>query len=184
MRRKSDKEIRKEFNIFIILGIIAILFGLFILLLPVIPTTPYEEYKEKEVVISKFDHFYGGVKGASYDYIITEDGETYNITGDYSRSELSEILIKGTVAVIKYDNNNILPFKKYAEEMTVDGNKIVTYNDDAPINWIPHIILGLLFCLIGVALLFLCRWHIIRNRKLQAKRDARIVKKYGNLKKE
>ena len=183
MRRRSDREIKKEFNIFLILGIIAILFGIFIILLPIMPTTPYEEYEEKEVIISEFDHFYGGPKGSSYDYIITEDGETYNVTGEYSRSELSEILIKGTTAIIKYDTNNILPFKKYAEEITVGGNKIVTYNDDAPTNWTPHIIFCLIFCLIGVTFLFAFRWQIIRNRKLQAKRDARIIKKYGNLKK-
>ena len=183
MRRISDKEIKKEFNIFLVLGIIAILFGIFIVLLPIMPTTPYEEYKEKEVIISEFDHFYGGVRGASYDYIITEDGEKYNITGDYSKSELSEVLTKGTAAVIKYDINNILPFKKYAEEMTVNGNKIVTYNNDAPTNWTPHIIFCVLSCLIGIAFLFAYRWHIMRNRKLQAKRDAKIIKKYGKLKK-
>ena len=183
MRRKSDKEIRKEFNIFLILGTIAILFGLLMLLLPIIPTTPFEEYTEKEVVISKFDHFYGGVRGASYDYIVTHDGEIYNITGEYRKSELSEFLIEGTVAVIKYDTNNILPFKKYVEELTVDENRLVTYNNDAPINWAPHVIFCLISCFIGISLLLACRWQVIRNRKLQAKRDARIIKKYGNLKK-
>ncbi len=183
MRRKSDKEIRKEFSIFLISGIIAVLFGIFILLFPVMPTTPYEEYKEKDVVISQFNHHYGGIRGASYNYIITEDGEKYNITGDYSKSELSELLIKGASAVIKYDTNKILPFIKYAEEIVIDGNKIVTYNNDTPTNWAPHIIFCLLSCLMGVALLFAYRWHIIRNRNLQAKRDARIIKKYGDLKK-
>ena len=183
MRRKSDKEIKKEFNFFLVLGIIAILFGIFLVLLPIMPTTPYEEYEEKEVIISEFDHFYGGPKGSSYDYIITEDGETYNVTGEYSRSELSEILIKGTTAVIKYDVNDILPFKKYAEEITVGGNKIVTYNGDPQIKWAPHIIFCLISCLIGVAFLLAFRWQIIRNRELQTKRDARIIKKYGKLKK-
>ena len=183
MRRKSDKDIRREYNIFLVLGIITIFFGIFILLLPTIPTTPYEEYKEKEVVISKFDRYYGGRYGATYDYIITEDGEKYIVTGEYSRSELTEILVKETAAVIKYDINNILTFQKYAEEITVNGNKIVTYNNDAPTNWTPHIIFFLISCLIGVAFLFAYRWQIIRNRKLQAKRDARIIKKYGSSKK-
>ncbi len=180
MRRKSDKEVRKEFSIFLILGIIAVLSGIFVLLFPVLPTTPYEEYKEKDVVISQFNHHYG--KWSSYNYIITEDGVRYIVTGDYSKSELSELLIKGTAAVIKYDTNKILPFIKYAEEIIVDGNKIVTYNNDTPTNWAPHIIFCLLLCLVGVAFLFAYRWHIIRNRNLQAKRDARIIKKYGNLK--
>ena len=183
MRRKSDKETGKEYSIFLIAGVVTILFGIWILLFPFIPTTPYGEYTEKEVVISKCDHFYGGVRGASYDYIVTEDGEKYIITGDCSKSELSEFLTKGTVAVIKYDTNRIFPFKKYAEEITVDGNVIVTYNNDAPINWIPHIIFCLLSCLMGAAFLFAFRWQIIRNRKLRSKRDARIIKKYGSVQK-
>lgn len=183
MRRKSEKEMRKEFIIFLIFGIITILCGLFILLFPIIPPTPYEAHIEKEVIISKFDHFHGVRFAASYDYIITEDGKKYHITGDYIRSELSETLTKGTVAIIKYDTNDILPFIKYAEEIYVDGNKIVTYNNDAPIKWIPHIIFGLLACLVGAASLFFYRWNIRRYRTLQSKRDARIAKKYGQLKK-
>ena len=182
MRRKSDKEVRKEFSIFLVLGIIIILFGIFIFLYPIIPATPYEEYKEKEVIISKFDHFYGGVKGASYDYIITEDGEKYNISGDYIKSELSEILTKGTTAVIKYKVNSVLPCKTYIEEIIVDGSKVVTYNNDTPMNWVPHIIFGIFSCLIGIAFIVSYHWHITHNRKLQAKRDARIIKKYGDRK--
>ena len=182
MRRKSDKQLIKEFSIFLIFGVSLILFGVFILLYPIIPTTPYEEYIQKEVVILKLDHFIG-VKGSSYDYIITKDSKEYKVTGEYNRSELNENLTEGTVAVIKYDANTIFPFIRYAEEIIVDGNKIVTYNNDAPVNWILHIIVSLFSCLIGTALLFAFRWHIMRNRKLQAQRDARIIKKYGKLKK-
>ena len=39
--------------------------------------TPFEEYMDKEVAISKSDHFYGGVRGTSYDYIVKEDGEIF-----------------------------------------------------------------------------------------------------------
>ena len=150
---------------------------------PLLPDTPYEAYVEKEVVISKFDHSIYVPKTASYDYIVTEDGEKYNITGDYNRSELSEKLTTGTVATIKYAINKILPFKKYAEEIIVDGNKIVTYNNDAPTDWSPLIIVSSCFFLIGVFLSFVVRWHVKGNRKRQAKRDARIIKKYGKLKK-
>ena len=179
MRRKSDKEMKKEVRIFLVLGIMEILFSLFVIVLPIIPPTPYEKYTEKEVVISKFGHFYGGPKGSSYDYIITEDGEQYNITGDYNRSELTEILTKGTIVIIRCCTNNILPFKKYAEEITVNENKIVTYNNDAPINWTLPIIFSSISFLIGVLFLFAYRWQITRNKKINAKRDARIIKKYG-----
>ena len=183
MRRKSDKQIKKEFISVLIFGIVAIFAGLFVLTYPLIPATPLEEHKEKEIVISQFDYHGGGRYGASYHYIITEDGERYNITGEYSATQLYDVLSKGTVAVIKYDTNKLLTFKNYAEEMTVDGNKIVTYNNDDPTNWTMHIIFGLLALLIGLASLFFCRWEIKHNRKMQAKRDARIIKKYGKLEK-
>lgn len=183
MRRKSDKQIKKEFIGVLVFGIVAIFAGFFILAYPLIPDTPLEEHKEKEIVISKFDYHGGGRYGASYHYIITEDGEKYNITGEYSATELYDILSKGTVAVIKYDTNKILTFKKYAEEITIDGNKIVKYNNDAPTNWTMHIIFGVLALLIGLAFLFYYRWELKHNREMQAKRDARIIKKYGKLKK-
>lgn len=182
MRRKSEKEVKKDFIGFLIFGIAAIFVGFFILAYPLIPATPLEEHREKEIVISKFDYHSGTKGSSSYHYIISEDGEEYNITGEYSASELYEILTKGTVVVIKYDTNNILPFVKYAEEITFNGNKIVTYNNDAPTNWISHIIFSLLFVLIGVSFLFFYRWKITNNRKVQAKKDARIIKKYGKLK--
>ena len=183
MRRKTDRDIKKEYKFFLVLGILFILLGLFFISLPFIPPTPYEKYAEKEVVISKFDDFHG-VRGlASYDYIITEDGEQYNITGAYNRSELTKVLTKGTVVIIRCRTNNVLPFKKYAEEITVNGNKIVTYNNDAPINWTPPIIFSSMSFLIGVLFLFAYRWQITQNKKINAKRDARIIKKYGQLKK-
>ena len=183
MRRKSDKQIKKEFISVLIFGIVAIFAGLFVLTYPLIPATPLEEHKEKEIVISKFAYHAGGRNVASYYYIITEDGERYNITGEYSATQLYDVLSKGTVAVIKYDTNKLLTFINYAEEMTVDGNKIVTYNNDDPTNWTMHIIFGLLALLIGVASLFLWRCEIKHNREMQAKRDARIIKKYGKLEK-
>ena len=182
MRRKSDKQIKKEFISVLIFGIVTIFAGLFVLTYPLIPATPLEEHKEKEIIISQFDYHSGGRYGASYHYIITEDGERYNITGEYIATQLYDVLSKGTVAVIKYDTNKILTFKKYAEEMTVDGNKIVSYNNDDPPNWTMHIIFGSLVLLIGLAFLFFYRWEIKRNREMQAKRDARIIKKYGKLK--
>ncbi len=183
MRRKNDNQIRKEFISLLIFGIIAIFAGLFVLIYPLLPTTPLEEHKEKEIVISQFDYHGGGRYGASYHYIITEDGERYNITGEYSATQLYDLLTEGTVATIKYDTNKILPWIKYAEEMTVNGNKIVTYNNDDPPNWTLHIIFGLLTFLIGMGFLFFYGWEILNNRKIQAKRDARIIKKYGQNKK-
>lgn len=182
MRRKSDKDIKKEYRIFLILGIIYIVTGMFFISVLFLPSTPYEEYVEKEVIISKFDNFHGVRYAASYDYIVTVDGDEYNITGEYDHSELSELLTEGTPAIIKYDVNDILPFKQYVEEMIVDGEKIVTYNNDEPANLVFPVIFLLIFCLMGFVFLFTYRSFIIRNRKLQEKRNARIIKKYGMLK--
>ena len=168
---------------FLFFGIVAIFASLFVLTYPLIPATPLEEHKEKEIVISQFDYHGGGRYGASYHYIITEDGERYNITGEYSATQLYDVLSKGTVAVIKYDTNKLLTFINYAEEMTVNGNKIVTYNNDDPPNWTLHIIFGLLTFLVGIGFLFFYGWEIKHNREMQAKRDARIIKKYGKLEK-
>ena len=51
MRRKSDKQIKKEFISVLIFGIVAIFASLFVLTYPLIPATPLEEHKEKEIVI-------------------------------------------------------------------------------------------------------------------------------------
>lgn len=181
MRRKSDKEVRKENAIFLVLGCAFIFLGLFILTSPLIPPKPYDEYMEKDVAISKFDYFHT-VKGSSYHYILTEDGEKYNITGKYTSSELYDLLLPGTCATIKYDVNRIFPFKKYAEEITVNGNKIVTYDNDQPPNWTALIIAGSLSLSIGIGLMVVFRLAVVQNRKKQKKRDARIIKKYGKLK--
>lgn len=182
MRRKSDKEIRKECKIFIVLGVISISFGIFSLLLPLMPATPYDEYMEKEVIISEINHYYG-YRSSSYDYIVTKDGEVYNITGKYNTSKLFELLAEETPARIKYDVNKIFPFKKYVEEMTVNDIQVVKYDNDQPINWTFPVIASSICFLIGAGFLFVCRAFIIRNRKMQAKRDERIMKKYGRLKK-
>ena len=49
------------------------------LTLPFMHSVPYEEYIEKEVVIEKIGHQSGGLRRAFYDYIITEEGEKFNI---------------------------------------------------------------------------------------------------------
>ncbi len=183
MRRKSDKEIKKENIVLLVVGMLCILVGLFMLTLPLMHTISYQELTETQVIITKFDHHSGGGKFASYDYIVTEDGDVFNVTGEYSRAELSNLLSSGTAATIKYSVNRILPFKKYVEEMTVDGQMVVTYNNHKPINWTAPAIFCIIFCLLGVAHIIGYCLHIRRNRKIQEKRDARIIKKYGKLNK-
>ena len=79
--------------------------------------------------------------------------------------------------------NKLLPFKKYAEEMTVNGQRIVSYNNDQPPDWTAIIVVCSILFLLGTGFLFAYRATILHNRKQQQKRDARIIKKYGALKK-
>lgn len=179
MRRKTDKEIKKENAVLLIVGILCILTGIFMLTLPLMHTTSYQELTEAQVIIEKFDRYYGGGKFATYDYIVTEDGDVFNVTGEYDRAELSDLLSPGTAATIKYSVNRIFPFKQYAEEMTVNGQTVVTYNNHKPIDWTASVIFCVIFCLLGVAHFIGYCLHIRRNRIMQEKRDARIAKKYG-----
>ena len=182
MRRKSDKDIRKESFGFLLSGYICIIFSLFMVLYPLIPQTPYEEYTEKEVVIVKFERVHGSKGSVSY-CIITDNGDKYTLTGEFNSAELTEVLCDGTIATVKCDDNNLFPFIKYVEEMTVNGKRLVTYNNDAPTDWTINIIVFIVSFFAGVGFLIACRKEIIRNRKQQEKRDARIIKKYGKLKK-
>ena len=179
MRRKSDKEVKKEHRITLILGCCFIAFAVFCILLPLIPYTPYSEHFEKGVIISECDFYSGGVRGASYYYIITTDGEIYNITGDYSTSKLKESLKEGTEITIKYTENKLFN-RMYAEEIVLNGELLVKYNNDDPIDWTGSIIFAAVSALVGVGFILAYRFHINHNRQLQAKRDARIKKKYGD----
>ncbi len=178
MRRKTDKDIRKEYVIFLILGCLCILLAILFILSPLIPSRPYEDYVEKEVVIRKLDRPSSRYRGITY-HIVTEDGDSYSVTGEFNSTELNNTLVKGTTATIRYAKNRMLPFILYAEEVVVDGELIVTYDNDQPINWTLPIIACALALLPGGCLLAGYRWGIVRNRRMQAKRDARITKKYG-----
>ena len=179
MRRKSDKEVKKEHRITLILGCCFIAFAIFCILLPLVPRTPYEDHLEKEIVVSGFDYHSGGVRGASYYYIITTDGEIYNITGDYSTSKLKESLKEGTQITIKYTENKFFN-RRYAEEIVLNGEFLVKYNNDQPIDWTGSIIFATFSALVGIGFILSYRFFVLHNRKIQAKRDARIKKKYGD----
>lgn len=178
MRRKTDKEVKKEHRISIVLGCCFIAFAIFCILLPLIPPTPYNEYVEKEVIVSYSDHYSGGVRSASYCYIVSTDGEIYNITGKYSAPELRAHLKKGTEIVIKYTENKIFN-RKYAEEIMLNGAILVEYDNDEPIEWSGYIIFATFSALVGIGFILSYRFFVNHNRQLQAKRDARIKKKYG-----
>ena len=108
------------------------------------PHVSYEFLQTKEVTVTAFKRFYGGPKGASYDYIRTTDGEKYNLSGDYQRGQLQELLTEGKTVTIKWYKNE--PFwRLLVEEMYVDGERVVTYDNDKPVDWKSTLIFGSCF---------------------------------------
>ena len=181
MRRKTDKDIIKENYWLIILSALLVLFGVFCTILPLIaPHVSYDSLQTKEVTVTVFKHFYGGPKGASYDYIRTTDGEKYNLSGDYQRGQLQELLTEGKTVTIKWYKNE--PFwTLLVEEMYVDGERVVTYDNDNPVDWKSPLIFGSCFVVLGIGGFFLLRLFVKTNRKKQKKRDEKIQRKYGNI---
>ena len=183
MRRKTDKDIIKENYWLIILSALLILFGVLCAIFPhIAPHVGYDSLQTKEVTITEFKHHYGGYRGASYDYIRTADGEKYNLSGEYQREHLKELLTKGKTVTIKWYKNE--PFwTLLVEEMYVDGERVVTYDNDNPVDWKSPLIFGSCFIALGIGGFFLLRLFVNTNRKKQKKRDEKIQRKYGNIEK-
>ena len=181
MRRKTDKDILKENNWLIIGSALFIIFGVFVAILPHIThTVRYDSLQTKEVTIKVFKHFYGGARVASYDYIRTTDDEKYNISGDYQQEQLKELLTEGRTVTIKWYKNN--PFwTLLAEEIYVDGERVVTYDNDLPVDWKPPLLFGSFFIALGIGCFFLLRFFLKTNRTKQKKRDEKIMRKYENV---
>lgn len=171
----------KENYWLMILSTLLILLGVFSVILPhVVPDVGYDYLQTKEVIVTAFKNFDGGYKGASYDYIRTTDGEKYNISGDYQRAQLQELLTEGKTVTIKWYKNE--PFwTLLVEEMYVDGERVVTYDNDKPVVWKPPLIFGSCFIALGIGGFFLLRLFVKTNRKKQKKRDEKILRKYGKI---
>lgn len=170
MRRKTKTDILKKYGWYIIiLYTLMILFGLFLAILPHLPHVEYDALQTKEVTVTAFKHFYGGLRGTSYDYIRTTDGEEYNLSGDYDRGNLEELLTEGTTATIKWHRNK--PFRTLlAEEMYVDGERVVTYDNDKPLDGKSFLILGSCFIVYGTGGFFWLWRYAKANRKRKKKR--------------
>lgn len=181
MRQKTDKDIIKENYWLIILATLLILFGVFCVICPhIAPHVGYESLQSKEVTITEFKHHYGGYRGASYDYIRTTDGVKYNISGDYQRERLRELLTDEKTVSIKWYKNE--PFwTLLIEEMYIDGERVVTYDNDKPVDWKSPLIFGTCFIALGIGGFFLLRLFVKTNRKKQKKRNEKILRKYGKM---
>ena len=131
----------------------------------------------KEVTITEFKRI--STRGFSYDYIRTTDGEKYNISGDYQREQLQELLAEGKRITIRWRKNN--PFwTLLAEEIYVDGKRVVTYNNGSPGARECSLIVGFCAIAIGTGGLLLIKFSLKSNHDKQKKRNERIRKKYGD----
>ena len=178
MRRKTDKDILTENNWLIIGSVFLILLGIFVAILPhIVPHVGYDSLQTKEVTIYEFKRHHGA-RGVSYDYIRTTDGQKYNISGDYQREQLKDLLTEGRTVTIKWYKNE--PFwTLLAEEIYVDGESVVTYNNDAPVEWKLPLIFGICLVALGACGFLLVRLFLKMNRTKQQKRDEKIKRKYG-----
>lgn len=180
MRRKSDSDIVIENIGCLSVSVFFIVIGIFAVILPLIwKPVSYDSLQTKEVVIEKFglDSTY---RGGSYHYIRTETGEKFNISGEYNPKQLKELLTKGTAVTIKWNKNN--PFWTYlAEEIYVDGERVVAYDNDEPVESWPRWLIGISTITVGVLGLWFFNFVFKRNRIRQKKRDERIMRKYGKL---
>ena len=178
MRRKTDKDILRE-NPWLLAGsVIYILLGIFVVMLPYISRpADYAALQTKEITVDAFRH-HSGTYGGSYDYILTTDGEMYNVSGDYQRSQLAQLLTEGRTVTIKWYKNR--PFwTLLAEEIYVDGQKIVTYNNDEPVNKSIPVIIGICAIAMGLGIFLFLNFILKHNRVKQKKRNDKIKRKYG-----
>lgn len=175
MRRKLDKDKLKE-NWWLLIGpFIFILLGILVIILTYIEKPiEYTSLQKKEVTVEVFKHHYGS-HGSSYDYIRTNDGERYTISGEYQRKQLEELLTKGAKITIMWYQNK--PFRTLlAEEIYIDGIRIVAYDNDVPVNKTIKLIVGICSILLGLGCFCFIRFilaaldgktrkHVISNRK-------------------
>ena len=164
MRRKTDRDILKENTWLICASCVLIVLGILIGLWPYIfPEPDYDALEEREVTVQALRHF-SGVKGVSYDYIVTTDGERFHLSGDYDREKISAQLTQGQKATIKWCVNR--PSSRLlAEEVCVDGK--------------PMLVFGLWFVATGIGGFLLLRLLVKTNRRKQNQRDEKIRRKYG-----
>ena len=185
MHRMSDKDILKLNTFVIIFIIFCFLTAIILPLLPVLlPIAEYNELINKDIVIRSVERVHQ-YRAPDYYLIITETGERYNITGDYNKKEIENALPRGkTVSIKYYENDFLLGTKKYAEVIEVDGVCVVHYDNDGENDlWIFYL-LSVCCILMGTGAICFVVWEIRNNRRKQAKRDQKIIRKYGSVKRK
>lgn len=203
MKRITQTELQKKrviawgvFAVFIVLAAI-VMFADWLF-----PPRPYEELLLKDVVVEKLEYqhvkpWWCRGRRASREFCLyTQAGEMYVLSGYVDHrfetdenyvvhhyiGPVQDKLIPGAVAQIKYFESSHRWADGYAEEVTVDWQQIVTYDDDVP----PTTGLRIFtFCLslglaaIGALVLKFSLFMIEDRAKKEQMRNRRIEKKYG-----
>ena len=173
MNTKVDKDILKENWWFIVVPILFLLLGFLVIVLPDRPVD-YASLQTKEVIVETFRYHYGQ-HGSDYHDIRTTDGERYVIKGDYQRDQLEELLTKGTVITIKWYKGDL--GGRCAKEVYVEGERIVTNNDDLPIKNNILLILGAFVVVLGLGSLYFVRSVLISLTEQKMKKE-KLSRKY------
>lgn len=183
MHRMSDKDIIKH-NLFTIMtSVLFIVLAVVLPLLPVLlPDAQYHELMDQDIVIESVDRI--TQKGSDSFRITAKGGEYFSISGDYAKADIHAALLPGKTASIKYFENKLLfTTRKYAEVVIVDDVCVVRYDNDRDQGqWVLYL-LSACSLLVGLAAAGFAIWQINHNRQKQAKRDRKIIKKYGSVKK-
>ena len=185
MARKTDIDVIKENWLIIAFSVWFILTGIFIAVLPhLIEPVSYDDYQTKVVTVKSLGYRSVGGRVSGYYFMRTTDGEKYNISGIYNKTQLKKMITKGRTVTIKWVEDEWLKIC-YAEEIFVDGEKVVSYDGDS---WgegkgkIFVFVFGICMVAIGTGGLFILKLLIKSNRKKRQKREEQLLKKYGKLK--
>ena len=177
MKQKQNKNVLKE-NWWLLIGpLVFILMGILVIVLTYIEKPiEYASLQTKTVTVEKFKHHYGS-HGSSYDYIRTTDGERYTISGEYQRKQLEELLTKGTTITILWYQNK--PFwTLLAEEIYIDGSRVVAFDSDAPANKTVLLVVGSLAVILGLGNFCFLRYiFAVVDRK--PKKPGKAKRKHG-----
>lgn len=181
MQEKIDKDVLKENWWLLACPLVFVLMGILVIILTYFEKpVEYASLQTKTVTVEKFKRHYGS-HGSSYDYLRTSDGEKYTVSGEYQRKQLEDLLTKGTTVTIMWYQNK--PFwTLLAEEIYIDGIRVVTYDNDAPVNKSISLIVGVCSILLGLGGFCFIRFilaSISRKPKnvKKSKRKRRKVKK-------
>ena len=178
MKHISPKILRKRRVIAWLVWSASVVMALLLVFSPeLFPPPSYDELYEKTVTVSSCErtHQYRG--GYSY-RLYTEEDSTFTLTGTFDHDTVADMLQHGVTATVKgYPSIN--PFFDCAEEITVNGEAIVSYNNDDPPDRIALVWLGLFFVLIGTGYTACSLWWAKHLQSLEEKRNKRIEKKYG-----